>query len=90
LDILLEVSKYLRPQPVLGQGCGSLVGGAASVNLPTEAHMYGVFPFVCFVMPDRETAKYMVCDEARMNTVETVMMLGETCLHPLHNVFMDS
>jgi hypothetical protein len=53
LDILLEVSKYLRPQPVHGQGCGSLEARAVFVNLQTEKLIkYGIFPSVCFVMPD--------------------------------------
>jgi hypothetical protein len=45
LDILLEASKYLRPQPVHGRGHGSLEGRAAFVNLQTgEAHQVWDYP----------------------------------------------
>jgi hypothetical protein len=45
LDILLEASKYLRPQPGHGRGCCSLGGGAAFVNLQTvEAHQVWDYP----------------------------------------------
>ena len=92
MAVLLEASKYLRPQLVHLQGCGSLEGRAAFVNLQTGESHHGIV--LCMVCDASESQKKcMVYEEARVKAVGTVLVLtvlGKTCVCLAHNIFMDS